>query len=221
MIAVIAAMDNEVELLKQAAEKAKTETVAGMECMTGRINGKEVVVIKSGIGKAAAAGAAAVAVSAFKASAVINTGLCAGACKIGTIVVADRCVQYDFDMTADGLKLGQVAGFDSPYIETDSALSAELLRSLKESGAEYIVGTIASGDRFIADKAVMKGICDGFNAVGAEMESGAVAQVCARAKVPFAVLRCVSDGGDSVVDFYEFSQMACKRFTAAVLDFLR
>ncbi len=54
-----------------------------------------------------------------------------------------------------------------------------------------------------------------------EMESGAVAQICTAAGVPFAVLRCVSDGGDSVRDYYEFSRLACERFTAAVLDFLR
>jgi adenosylhomocysteine nucleosidase len=96
-----------------------------------------------------------------------------------------------------------------------------MTRSLKNGGAAYVVGTIASGDRFVADREAMKNICEQFGAVGVEMESGAVAQICTAAGVPFAVLRCVSDGGDSVRDYYEFSRLACERFTAAVLDFLR
>ncbi len=221
MTAVIAAMDNEVELLKKAAKDAKVRTVAGVECLVCKINGKDVVVIKSGIGKAAAACATAIALSEFGADAVINTGLCAGTCGIGTIIVADKCVQHDFDATADGLTLGQVAGFDSPYFAADKRITQTMTRSLKNGGAAYVAGTIASGDRFVADREAMKNICEQFGAVGVEMESGAVAQICTTAGVPFAVLRCVSDGGDSVRDYYEFSRLACERFTAAVLDFLR
>lgn len=220
MIAIIAAMDNEVELLKAETQKKKESVVAGAECCAGKIRGRDVVIIKSGIGKAAAAGAAAVALAVFKADKVINTGLCAGNVGIGTVIVADRCVQYDFDMTADGLKKGQIAGFDSPYIETDEDLTRLMIKSLKKGGAKFEIGTIAGGDRFVADKAVMKSICDDFGAIGVEMESGAVAQICKRANVPFAVLRCVSDGGDSVEDYYEFSRIACERFARAVIDFL-
>ncbi|MCI9031371.1 MAG: 5'-methylthioadenosine/adenosylhomocysteine nucleosidase [Clostridia bacterium] len=217
MIAIIAAMDIEVELLKEASKNSETSLVCGMQCTSGKLENREVVIIKSGIGKAAAASATAVAISVFGADKVINTGLAAGKFPVGTVMVADKCVQYDFDMTADGCPLGQNSDFDSPFFYADAALSAALSRALEKAGVDYETTAIASGDAFVADAEKMRRICADFGAGGVEMESGSVAQVCTKAGVPFAILRAVSDNGDSMADFNAFAPKVCKIFTDALI----
>lgn len=221
MIAIIAAMNMEVELLKREAKDAETTCVCGMECTRGVLEGKDCVIIKSGIGKAAAASATAVAISVFGADKVINTGLAAGKFPIGTVMVATRCVQYDFDMTAEGLPRGRNSDFDSAFFHADDKLSSALSAALASAGVEHERTTIASGDAFVSDAEKMRRICSDFEAGGVEMESGSVAQVCFKAGVPFAVLRAVSDNGDSIADFTTFAPKVCEIFTEALLKALK
>lgn len=219
MIAVIAAMGKEIALIKEQASDITEGSAAGVDYFTCKLCDKPALVIKSGIGKAAAAAAAAVAVAVFNAEAVINTGLAAGVYERGTVMIADKCAQYDFDMTADGLKAGQIPEFSQPYFTADQTLLTKLKNALSCGGVRSEICTIVSGDCFVADKKRFKQITSDFNAGGVDMESGAVAQVCVKAGVPFAVLRCVSDGGDNIEDYYEFVKKACENFTAALLRF--
>ena len=221
MIAIIAAMTNEVSILKSKIDSAVTAVKCGMECTSGTLCGKDAVIIKSGIGKVAAAAAAAVALSVFGADTVINTGLAAGRFDVGTVMIADRCVQYDFDMTAEGLPMGQSSDFDSPFFDADKALCDALCRALKAGGVKFERTAIASGDAFVADGGKMRRICDEFDVGGVDMESGAVAQVCASAGVRFAVLRAVSDNGDSHADYMTFAPKVCEVFSSALLTFFR
>ena len=221
MLAVIAAMDEEIKLIKTAAKNKKEFCVCGIDCFTCTLENTEAVVLKSGIGKVSAASAAAVAIAVFKADEVINTGLAAGVYGFGTVMLADKVVQYDFDMRADGYELGRNPDFESAYFECDAALTARLKASLNKNGTKFVTASIASGDAFVADKAKMDFICSAFKVGGVEMESAAVGQVCTRAAVPFAILRAVSDGGDNVADFYTFMKDGCKNFTDAVLNFCK
>ena len=113
MLAVIAAMDEEIKLIKTAAKNKKEYCVCGIDCFTCTLENTEAVVLKSGIGKVSAASAAAVAIAVFKADEVINTGLAAGVYGFGTVMLADKVVQYDFDMRADGYELGRNPDFES------------------------------------------------------------------------------------------------------------
>ena len=217
MIAIIAAMNSEVALLGKATKNAIERKVCGMQCTSGTLCGKDAVVIKSGIGKSAAASAATVAIAVYGADAVINTGLAAGRFSVGTVMLADRCVQYDFDMTAFGCPMGQNSDFDSPFYEADEKLNSALKAALTGGGVACERTTIASGDAFVADAEKMRRICEDFGAGGVEMESGSVAQICTKAGVPFAVLRAVSDNGDSAADFETFAPRVCEVFTNAIL----
>lgn len=219
MIAVIAAMGKEVAILKENARDVQEGVLCGAEYFTGNFSGTEAVVIKSGVGKAAAAAATALAIASFHAEAVINTGIAAGTFERGTVMLADKLVQHDFDMCADGLKAGEIPGFESAYFSADAALNAKLKAALEKGGVECKSCAIASGDVFLADRKRMKQITADFQADGIDMESGAVAQICTAAKVPFAVLRCVSDGGDNVEDYYDFAKKACEIFSSALLKF--
>lgn len=221
MTGIIAALENEVGLIKAEMREKKTETVCGIECTAGKLFGKDAVVIKSGIGKVSAATACAVAISVFGASEIINTGFAAGKYPIGTLMLAERCAQHDFDLTALGLKPGHNDEFESEFFYADKELNSRLASALKESGLQVRMTDIASGDAFVADKAKMEKICGDFGACGVEMEGGAIAQVCTRAKVPFAVLRAVSDGGDSFEDYKTFSDGVAKFFSEAIFAYFK
>lgn len=219
MTAVIAAMDEEVALLRAKMTEKSFSVVCGIECCVGVLGKEKIVLIKSGIGKVAAASAASVAIAVFRSDRVINTGLCGGKFQIGQIVVADRCVQHDMDMTANGCERGRNFDFDSAYFYSNASLSASLSLAFERVGISSERVGIASGDVFIADKGRMDEICTLFDARAVDMESGAVAQVCTRAAVPFAVVRAVSDGGDSVADFRRFTEKVCAVFSSALFAF--
>lgn len=220
MIAVIAAMGKEVANLKEHGQNVKEGNIFGMDYFTADFFSQPTVVIKSGVGKVAAAAAAMLAVAVFKADAVINTGIAAAMnYQPCTVMLADKLVQHDFDMRADGKRLGQIQGFESEFFNSDVSLTEQMKISLEKSGVIAQTCTIASGDVFIADKRKMKQIMADFGAEGVDMESGAVAQVCTLAKVPFAVLRCVSDNGDNVEEYYDFAKKACENFTVALMKF--
>ncbi|MER2112171.1 MAG: 5'-methylthioadenosine/S-adenosylhomocysteine nucleosidase, partial [Solibacillus isronensis] len=117
-IAVIGAMEQEVELLRGALQNTQTETIANSEYTTGTYEGKEVVLLKSGIGKVNAAMSTTILLEKFNPKVVINTGSAGGfdaALKVGDIVISDEVRHHDVDVTAFGYEIGQMAGMPSAY----------------------------------------------------------------------------------------------------------
>ena len=74
-IGIIGAMELEVDALKAAMEVKNTVTRAGMEFKEGTLNGADVVVVRSGIGKVNAALCVQILVDLFQITHVINTGV--------------------------------------------------------------------------------------------------------------------------------------------------
>ena len=211
MLGVICAMEIEASGLIEKMKNIAKKHALGYEFSCGSIDGKDLVVVLCGIGKANAAAVTALLIDKFAVDEVINLGVCGGSIGAGKMIVADSVVQYDFDTTAFGDELGQLDGFDSPYIKcTDSITS--LIDCDKR-------GTIASGDRFIADEKFARFLAERFGAIGFDMESGAVAQICTKAKVKFAVVRVVSDGGDAS-EYEKFKVMAASKGVATVINYL-
>ena len=110
-IGIIGAMELEVEELKSQMEEVCVKEKASMEFYQGTLNGKEVVVVRSGIGKVNAAVCTQILVDDFQAEAVINTGI-AGSLKaeinIGDIVVSTDALQHDMDAREFGYPKGQI-----------------------------------------------------------------------------------------------------------------
>ncbi len=77
-IALIGAMDQEIELLKNSLHQMTTRTLAGFTFCTGTLDGVEVVLLKSGIGKVNAAIGTTLLLQQFKPDSVINTGSAGG-----------------------------------------------------------------------------------------------------------------------------------------------
>ena len=209
MLGIICAMKIEAEgLIDLMTEKSEVKCL-GYTFTSGAINGKKITVVLCGIGKANAAAVTALLIHNFNVSEVINLGVCGGL-KAGAMIVADSVVQYDFDTTAFGDELGKVDGFDSPYIKCSWELTSRIQGECR--------GVIASGDKFIADENFKSFLIEHFGAIGFDMESGAVAQICAKSGVKFAIVRVVSDGGDAT-EYEKFKVMAAKKGIEAVVGY--
>lgn len=223
-IGIIAAMQIELDGLKAAMEDTKTETVSGMEFVRGTIGENTVVAVVCGIGKVFAAMCAQTLILRYAPDAVINIGV-AGAVGPGLrvldVVIADKVCQHDMDTSAIGDPVGLVSGVNEIYFPADPGLVNGLGRAAEACGVKHVTGTVASGDQFLHDGGKKQWIHNTFGAVAGEMEGGSVGQVCYVNAVPFAVLRCISDGDGGGMEYSEFAPKAAAQSIRVVLEFLK
>lgn len=224
-ILVIGALRAETDELISSLKELTIKKIGVFDVSAGTYGGVEILVCCCGVGKVhAAAVASAVLTVEQSIDFVINIGVAGGISlktHQGDIVIAEMCVQHDFDSTADGKRLGQIEGFDSEFFCSDGIALARMKAAVKSIKKPYHVGIIASGDQFINSKVKANAINFNFNAIACDMESAAIAQVCSIYKVPFLAMRAISDNGDDVAlkSFYEFLEEAAKNSTAAILAF--
>lgn len=223
-IAVIGAMEQEVELLRGALQNTKTETIANSEYTTGTYEGKEVVLLKSGIGKVNAAMSTTILLEKFNPKVVINTGSAGGfdaALKVGDIVISDEVRHHDVDVTAFGYEIGQMAGMPAAYKSDENLMEVAKQAVIEVGEHNYSVGLICSGDVFMSNPERVEAVRKDFPTMKAvEMEAAAVAQVCHQFNTPFVVIRALSDiaGQESSMSFDEFLPVAAKYSTEIVLN---
>jgi adenosylhomocysteine nucleosidase len=222
---VIGAMPEEIEALLEALAGAREERVGPFTFHRGTLEGRPVVLARCGIGKVNAA-ALTQAVLAAGARRVLFTGV-AGAVdpelRVGDVVVSSDAVQHDVDVGGLGYAPGEVPGEPRAW-PADPELCGLALQAAGElEGVRALAGRIASGDQFIADPARVAWLRATFGAACAEMEGGAVAQVCSRWGVPFVIVRSISDTADhrAEVDFRSFTRSAAKRAKHVVRGVLR
>ena len=213
MIGIIGAMDEEVEQIVAVMDIKKEETKACMTFKAGILAGKDVVIVRSGIGKVNAAVCTQILVDDFGVDYVINTGI-AGSLK-AEIDIADIVISSDVlhhDATGFGYPLGQIPRMDTLSFKADD----RLIELAKESCAKAVtsvgvhVGRVVSGDQFISDKAVKERISSEFAGYCTEMEGAAIAQAAYLNKVPFVILRAISDKADdsATMDYPTFEKQA-------------
>ena len=226
MIGIIAAMNVEMDGLRAHMENPVSETVSGVEFVRGTIEGREVVTAVCGIGKVFAALCAQTMILRYAPEAVINTGV-AGTLtdelSIGNLAVSACVVQHDMDTSAIGDPVGLISGINMVEIPADRALTDRLCAAAQTVGVKTLTGCIASGDQFVASPGRKTFIADTFSAIACEMEGAAVGQVCYVNRVPFCVLRAISDSADgsSHMDYPVFAQMAAEQLVRLLLAFLR
>ncbi|MGL9769548.1 MAG: 5'-methylthioadenosine/S-adenosylhomocysteine nucleosidase [Sodalis sp. (in: enterobacteria)] len=220
-IAIIAAMEQEVALLRKRIDHPTLWQKAGSKIYTGQIHGVEVALVKSGIGKVSAALSTTLLLDHFKPEIVINTG-CAGSAvpslKIGDIVVSHEVSYYDVDMIAFGYGPGQMAQCPSSFHAAPAlvALAKEIVDHL---GMNAVCGLVVSGDTFINSADGWARIHQTFpKAIAVEMEAAAIAQVCHQFAIPFVVVRAISDIADqsSHLCFKEFLTVAVQNSSRLV-----
>lgn len=222
-IAVIGAMEQEVELLRSEIKNAETKIIANSEFTVGTYKGHEVILLKSGIGKVNAAMTTTILLNEFKPDYVINTGSAGGYdpnLEVGAIVISDEVRHHDVDVTAFGYEIGQVPQLPAAF-KANVHLMELAEAAVKEIGEhQAATGLIATGDIFMHNPEKVEIVRQNFPQMKAcEMEAAAVAQVCYQFDVPFVVIRALSDiaGKESSVSFDEFLPVAAKHSTQIVL----
>jgi len=220
-VGIIGAMEEEVTLLRDKIENRQTQNIAGCEIYTGTLNGTEVALLKSGIGKVAAAMGATLLLERCKPDVIINTGSAGGLAptlKVGDIVVSDEARYHDADVTAFGYELGQLPGCPAGF-KADDNLVAAAEACIAQLNLNAVRGLIVSGDAFINGSENLAQIRHNFpQAIAVEMEATAIAHVCHNMGVPFVVVRAISDVADqeSHLSFDEFLVVAAKQSSLMV-----
>ncbi|WP_105577343.1 5'-methylthioadenosine/S-adenosylhomocysteine nucleosidase [Cronobacter sakazakii] len=218
---IIGAMEEEVTLLRDKIDNRQTLTIAGCEIYTGTLNGVDVALLKSGIGKVSAAMGATLLLEHCKPDVIINTGSAGGlapSLKVGDIVVSDEVRYHDADVTAFGYEYGQMAGCPAAF-KADEKLIAAAQETIEKLNLHAVRGLVVSGDAFINGSVNLAKIRHNFpQAIAVEMEATAIGHVCHNFGVPFVVVRAISDVADqqSHLSFEEFLAVAAKQSSLMV-----
>ena len=227
-IGIIVATDEELIEIKNVMDSYEEKDIYELNFVKGKINGKKVIVVKCGIGKVNAARTTQILIDNFKISKIINIGAAGGInpeLKIQDIVIGEKIVQYDFDTTSAGdYEKGEIQGIGK-FIRSDYELiniCKKVLEKRVDNSIKVVIGTIATADIFCSDPEIAKEVREEFGAECVEMEGAAIAQVCFLDKIPFLVIRGISDtpNGNNEMDYYTYCHIAAKHAAEFLQDLL-
>ncbi len=213
-LAIMGAMQEEIEPLLENFENVKVTEYAKNKYYEVSLDGLDIVIAHSKIGKVFASLTATTMIEKFGCDTLLFSGV-AGAVnselKIGDLIIADKLCQHDLDITAFGHPHGYVPG-GYVFVETSKELREVAKEVASENGLKVIEGTIATGDQFVHSTQRKDFILNTFKADALEMEGASVAVVCDSLNIPFFILRAISDSADMEAnfDFDEFLKSSAK-----------
>lgn len=243
-LAVLGAFRPEVSLLEKMLTDARRQEIEGIGFTSGRLGDRPVVIGWTGVGKVNTAMTTTLLIEHFNPARVIFTGI-AGAIDAnlepGDIVIAKRTAHHDMGtLWSEGMEHGGVksrlTGEDNPvFFPADPNLLAAVDCAARkvafdpitlQSGQrppKIVVGTIVTGDVFVASKDKGKELREKLGASAVEMEGAAVAQVCYQRGIGCLVLRSVSDKADdsAVMDKQLFYTLAAKNSASLVAGIIK
>lgn len=226
-IGIIGAMEQEVSCLKDKMKDVTVVRKASMEFLEGTLEGRHVVVVRSGIGKVNAAVCTQILADVFDVEAIINTGI-AGSLNndinIGDIVISTDVVHHDVDATGFGYPKCQIPQMDAFSFQANlkmRKLAAEVCRQVNPD-IQVFEGRIASGDQFISDKNLKEEIIKNTGAYAVEMEGAPIGQAACLNGIPFLVIRAISDkaDGSAQMDYSEFEAKAIEHSVRLTRNFI-
>ena len=225
-IGIIGALSDEVAELISRLEGHSVERLGSIDFHLGELEGKSVVIAKCGVGKVFAAICAEAMIIGYSPRLIVNTGVGGALAKglsVTDTVIADKLVQHDMDTSPIGDPIGLISGINKVWFETDGRAVEILLSAAKRLGLRAISASIASGDKFIADRADKEKIVTNFGASVCEMEGAAIAHTAFVNGTPFVVIRAISDSADegSSMDYMTFMPIAAKNSAALTLELVR
>ncbi len=230
-VGIIGAMEIEVELLKSllkpVAGKNSVDAVEfnRLKFYEGTLDGVNVVIVKSGVGKVNAALCAQTLVMKFNVTHIINSGI-AGAMGTGLgvldFVVSEGAVYHDMDAVPFGYKITEIPQMEVSDFKADAKMieaAKNAFSSLEEmKGHKLVEGRIATGDQFIAEKSLKEKIRTNCSPACVEMEGAGIAHACYLNSTPFAIIRCMSDMADDCgSSTYEFNETNAANLSAALV----
>ena len=226
-IGIIGAMDIEVNTLKGMLKTDKEITKAGMTFCEGTLEGKQVVIVKCGVGKVNAAMCVQILADLFEVTHIINTGV-AGSLNakldIGDILVSVDALQHDMDVTALGYQPGQNPDFKQVEFKADTAMGRCAMVACRKVNPDIAVmeGRVVSGDVFVNSADLKERLVSVFHGDCAEMEGASIAQASWLNGLPFLILRAISDKADnsSHMDYPTFEKQAAEHCARLVREFV-
>lgn len=227
-IGIIGAMELEIEELKSKMSVSAIVTKAGMDFYEGTLQGTNVVIVRSGIGKVNAALCVQILTDIFQVTHIINTGV-AGSLNaqlnIGDILISSDALHHDVDATIFGYQPGEVPQLGLREFPADKELAALAKASCERvnPGVRAIIGRVVSGDQFISDKTVKDRLIRLYHGDCAEMEGAAIAHGAYLNHVPFVIIRAISDKADDTaqIEYPVFEKAAAKHSARLVEDMVR
>lgn len=226
LVGIIGAMKVEVAELINNMEIERVDSFSSISFYHGKIKGYDVIIAQCGVGKVHAAMCTQTMILKFCPDLIINTGV-AGSLSplldVGDCAIASGVVQYDLDTTAVGDPLGMISGLEVIEIDCDQRIVQKLVEVVSSmEGTKYEVGLFATGDRFLNSKEAKDQVSSGFKAIAVEMESGSIGQVCYINKVPFGIVRAISDNADNTshIDYSDFLVKAASKAALIVEEFV-
>lgn len=181
----------------------------------GKLCGKDVVVVRSGIGKVNAGICAQILVDRFRADMLINTGI-AGSLDaridIGDMVISTDALHHDMDATIFGDAIGQIPRMDTLAFPADEELVQKAAKANEKANPDIrtFTGRVASGDQFISSGEAKEKIVENFHPLCVEMEGAGIAQAAYLNKVSYVIIRAISDKADNsaTLDYPTFERQA-------------
>ncbi len=183
----------------------------------GKCNCHDVYVCLVGVGKVNAAANTQRLIDLFNVDCVINSGV--AGCTASTLGVCDIAVSktltyhdfYPIDVLDKYAPNTSVFVADERLVQLAMTACAEIKKT--NENFRYDCGMIVTGDVFVEDSATVARLRKDYNSLCTEMEGAAVAHVCVLNKVPFVVIRAMSDNADESADisFEEMSAIAAER----------
>ena len=222
MILILGAMDSEINEFLSRLENARQLKWNGFIQHYGELDGRAVVVSKSGVGKVMSAMVTQHLIDSWRPKAVLFTGL-AGSLRahiaIGDTLLAQDLVQHDLDSSGLGLPRGQVPFSDYRFMPAHPGL-LELAAGYVPATGKLHRGRICTGDQFITHREMESHayLTEELEGDGVEMEGASVALVCTINRVPFLVARTISDRADesAATNFADFLPQASRNSLALV-----
>ena len=193
-IGIIGAMPEEITLLKSRMDDVTTEKVAGLEIFTGTLHGKNVVLTQSGMGKVAAGAATQLLITKYGIDAIMFSGIAGNMTSkigVGDVVVSREVVYHDAEISMINQ---HYPNMDSYF--GDENMIAAASRACEETNTNYIVGKIATGDKFIGETEQKNAIAAFCDPDCVEMEGAAIAHIACKNDVPFVIIRAMIDNAD-------------------------
>ena len=220
-IGIIFAMLVELNELKKYLKIDNEYKIFDLTFYEGKIESMQCILVESGIGKVNAARATQILIDNMKVDYIFNIGVAGAVCTsldVGDIVIGEKLVQHDFDITAFNHEKGYIPSVGK-YIFSDEYLLKIAMECIKNAKN----GVIASGDIFCTDLKVSEKINKKFNALCVEMEGASIAQVCYLSHIPFLIIRSISDvpGKDNKMVYEKFLIDSSKKVAKGLFEILK
>ena len=198
MTLILGAMEREVARARRELKDTRTIEWNSYKYHRGRIGDCDVVVAGTGVGKSLSAMLCQHLIDVTAPDRILFSGI-AGALnpmlEIGDTVIARDCIFHDMDATAFGFALGEIPYTSHRVIACDPGL-VERAASVRPLSGKVVVGRVLTGDQFIASAERRRELRTALDGDAVEMEGASVGLVAAINRIPFLLIRTISDGAD-------------------------